>query len=170
MTPYEIWRGKKPNQKYFHEFGNTYFILNDKKQSSKFDSKSDEGIFLGYSLISRFYIVYNKRTNAIMESVNVVVDDQGSKSTPTRSNDSDVEFLILNWYNKNNNSVSENDVSPSSNTSPIEEGDPPSRDQSLQQRDLETNLTTDILVRESSKQVQKNHKAFNIIGDPKASV
>ena len=38
MTPYEISRGKKQNLKYFHEFGSTYFILNDKEQRSKFDA------------------------------------------------------------------------------------------------------------------------------------
>ena len=75
MTPYEIWRGKKPNLKYFHEIGNTCFILNDKEERSKFDAKSDESIFLGYSLNSRANLVYNKSTNAIMEFVNVVVDD-----------------------------------------------------------------------------------------------
>ena len=41
MTPYEIWRGKKPNLKYFHEFGSTCFILNDREKRSKFDAKSD---------------------------------------------------------------------------------------------------------------------------------
>ena len=75
MTPYEIWRGKKPNLKYFHEFGSNCFILNDKEQISKSDTKSNEDIFLGYSLNSRAYRVYNKRTKAIMESINVVVDD-----------------------------------------------------------------------------------------------
>ena len=74
MTPYEIWRVKKLILKYFHEFGSTCCILNDKKQS-KFDVKSDEGIFLEYFLNSQAYRVYNKRTNAIMESINVVVDD-----------------------------------------------------------------------------------------------
>ena len=38
MTPYEISRGKKQNLKHFHEFGSTYFILNDKEQRSKFDA------------------------------------------------------------------------------------------------------------------------------------
>ena len=75
MTPYEIWRCKKPNLKYFHEFGSTCFILNDKEQKSNFDAKSDEGIFLGYSLNIQAYRVYNKMNNAVMESVNVVVDD-----------------------------------------------------------------------------------------------
>ena len=75
MTPYEILRGKKRNLKYFHEFGNTCFIFNDKEQRSKFDVKSHEDIFLGYSLNSRAYRVYNKRTNTVIESVNAMVDD-----------------------------------------------------------------------------------------------
>ena len=63
-----------------------------------------------------------------------------SKSTPTRSDDSDVEFLILNCYNKNklpysnetsqNDSVPTDDASPCSSTSPVAEGDPPSGDSS----------------------------------------
>ena len=75
MTPYEIWRGKKPNLKYFRRFGSICFILNDKKQRSKFDAKIDEGICLGYSLNSRAYRVYKKRTNVVMVFVNVVVDN-----------------------------------------------------------------------------------------------
>ena len=73
--PYEIWRGKKPNLSHFHIFGSKYCILNDKDHLRKFDSKSDKGIFLGYSNNSREYCVYNMRTQTIMESANVVVDD-----------------------------------------------------------------------------------------------
>ena len=170
MTPYEIWRGKKPNLKCFHEFGSTCFILNDREKMSKFDVKSDEGIFLGNSLNNLAYKVYNKRTNVSHGSVNVVVDDQGSKSTLTRSDNSNVELCILNKYNKNSNSVSRDDVSPSSSTNLVEEDDPLSSDSFLQQRDLETNQTIDILVREPSKRVWKNYSTFNIIGDPKAGV
>ena len=41
----------------------------------KFDSRSDEGIFLGYSFTSKAYRVYNKRTVKVMETVNVVIDE-----------------------------------------------------------------------------------------------
>ena len=91
MKPYEIRRGKKLNLNYFHEFGSTCFSLNDSEKMSKFDANSDESIFLGYSLNNQAYKVYNKRTKVVMEFINVVVDDQGSKSTSTRSGDSDVE-------------------------------------------------------------------------------
>ena len=41
----------------------------------KFDSKSDKGIFLGYSTQSNTYRVFNKKTLAIEESIQVIVDD-----------------------------------------------------------------------------------------------
>ncbi|GMH05098.1 hypothetical protein Nepgr_006938 [Nepenthes gracilis] len=74
-TPYELWKGKKPNVKYFHIFGCQCFILRDRENLGKFDSKSDEGIFLGYSLTSRAYRVFNLRTQIVMESINIVVND-----------------------------------------------------------------------------------------------
>jgi hypothetical protein len=75
-TPYEIWRGKKPTVKYFKTFGSKCYILRDRENLGKFDSKSDEGIFLGYSTNSRAYRVFNKRTEIVMESINVVIDDE----------------------------------------------------------------------------------------------
>ncbi|XP_075664336.1 uncharacterized protein LOC142633956 [Castanea sativa] len=80
-TPYELWKGRKPNVKYFRIFGSTYFILKDRENVGKFDSRSDEGIFLGYSSISKAYQVYNKRTMKVMETVNVVIDESADSST-----------------------------------------------------------------------------------------
>ena len=56
-TAYEIWNGKKPKVKYFRVFENKCYILNDWENLGKFDAKSDEGIFLGYSTSSRAYRV-----------------------------------------------------------------------------------------------------------------
>ena len=81
-TPYELWKGRKPNMKYFRIFGTTCFILKDRENVGKFDSRSDEGIFLGYSPTSKAYRVCNQRTMKVMETVNVVIDessDFGSK-------------------------------------------------------------------------------------------
>ena len=54
-TLYELWKGRKPNVKYFRIFGSTCFILKYRENMRKFDSRSDEGIFLGYSSISKAY-------------------------------------------------------------------------------------------------------------------
>ena len=61
-TPYELWKGRKPNVKYFRIFESTCFIPKDRENVGKFDSRSDEGIFLGYSSTSKAYQVYNKES------------------------------------------------------------------------------------------------------------
>ena len=74
-TPYELWKGRKPNVKYFRIFGSTCFIFKDRENVEKFDSRSDKGTFLGYSSTSKAYRVYNKRTMKVMETMNVVIDE-----------------------------------------------------------------------------------------------
>ena len=74
-TAYEIWNGKKSKVKYFRVFGSRCYILNDWENFEKFDAKSDEGIFLGYSTTSCAYKVFNKRTKMVMESINVEIDE-----------------------------------------------------------------------------------------------
>ena len=54
-----------------------------KKNLGKFDAKSDEGIFLGYSLHSKAYRIYNKRTMTIEESIHVSFDESNAIS-PTK--------------------------------------------------------------------------------------
>ena len=73
--------------KYFQVFGSKYFILNDRENLGKFDAKNDEGIFLGYSVNSWAYRVFNKRTKTIMESINIVIDDAISDKIIDESED-----------------------------------------------------------------------------------
>lgn len=69
--------GSKPNVKYFQELGSIFYILVDYEQKRKLDPKSDEEIFLGYSINRRAYCVFNKCIKSMMESPNVIVyDDQ----------------------------------------------------------------------------------------------
>ncbi|XP_024200303.1 uncharacterized protein LOC112203592 [Rosa chinensis] len=75
QTAYELWKGKKPNIHHLRVFGSPCYILRDREQLGKFDARSDDGIFLGYSTNSRAYRVYNKRTRIVMESINVSIDD-----------------------------------------------------------------------------------------------
>ncbi|OAY43379.2 hypothetical protein MANES_08G063666v8 [Manihot esculenta] len=65
----------KPRVSYFRVFGCKCFILNNKDNLGKFDSKTDEGIFLGYSISSKSYRVFNKRTLIVEESMHVVFDE-----------------------------------------------------------------------------------------------
>jgi hypothetical protein len=82
-TPCEIWQGKKPTVKYFRTFGSKCYVLLDKENLGKFDPKSDEGVFLGYSTNSHAYRVFNKRTETVMKSINVIINDE-EVETPSK--------------------------------------------------------------------------------------
>ena len=64
---YELLKGRKPNISYFHQFGCTCYILNNKVYLHKFDANAQKGIFLGHSLRSKAYIVYNSETEMVGE-------------------------------------------------------------------------------------------------------
>jgi len=79
-TPYELFNGRKPNISHLKVFGCSCFILNNGKENlGKFDEKADLGIFIGYSLTSHAYRVYNKRLMNVEESVHVVFDEVDRK-------------------------------------------------------------------------------------------
>ena len=79
-TPYEILLGKKPDLSYFRVFGCKCFIRKKGNRLSKFETRSIEGIFVGYSTNSHGYRVYNKTTGQVEESSDVKFDeDNGSQ-------------------------------------------------------------------------------------------
>lgn len=69
MTPYELWYDWKPSVKHFKVFGIKFFIKKDLDGIGSFDSRSGEGIFLGYSSNIKAYKCYNKRLRRVIESV-----------------------------------------------------------------------------------------------------
>ncbi|GJT84818.1 retrovirus-related pol polyprotein from transposon TNT 1-94 [Tanacetum coccineum] len=95
-TPYELLRGRKPTLDYFRVFGSKCFILNTKDYLTKFDPKSYECVFLGYSQNSKAYIILNKHTMKIEESLNVTFDETPppSKTSPLVDDDLDEEKSI----------------------------------------------------------------------------
>nr|GEY90991.1 retrovirus-related Pol polyprotein from transposon TNT 1-94 [Tanacetum cinerariifolium] len=70
-TPYHIINDRKPSVKFFHIFGSVCYIVRDGENLDKMKEKGNECIFVGYSTQSRAYIVFNKRTRVIMESIHV---------------------------------------------------------------------------------------------------
>ena len=62
--------GNEPNISFFHTFGCKCYVLNnDKDILRKFDLKSDETIFLGYSTPSKTFLIFNKQNLVIEEFV-----------------------------------------------------------------------------------------------------
>ena len=94
-TPYELFKGRKPNLEYFKVFGSKCFILNTKDYLTKFDPKSTEGIFLGYSPNSKAYVVLNKESMKVEESLNVKFDETPPPKSPPLVDDDLLEVNIL---------------------------------------------------------------------------
>ena len=75
-TPYELFKGRKLNIMHLRIFGCKCYVYNNGKDVlGKFNPRSDEAIFLGYSSYSKAYKVFNKRTLCVEESVHVLFDD-----------------------------------------------------------------------------------------------
>ena len=72
-TPFELWYGHSPNVNHFKVFGRKCYILKDTR-NGKFEKKSYESIFLGYSTRIKAQCL-NTNTNKIVESANVNFDE-----------------------------------------------------------------------------------------------
>ncbi|GKA78347.1 putative ribonuclease H-like domain-containing protein [Tanacetum coccineum] len=70
-TPYELFRGFKPALSFMRPFGCHVTILNTLDNLGKFDGKSDKGFFVGYSLSSKAFRVYNIRTMRVEENLHI---------------------------------------------------------------------------------------------------
>ncbi|PON67240.1 hypothetical protein PanWU01x14_104150 [Parasponia andersonii] len=92
-TPYELWKGRKPNIGYLKVFSCKCFILNTKDNLGKFDSKSDVGIFLEYSTTSKAYRVFNKRTLIVEEFMHVIFDESNTLQNRRNIDDDDAVGL-----------------------------------------------------------------------------
>ncbi|GAU40502.1 hypothetical protein TSUD_189840 [Trifolium subterraneum] len=73
----------------------------------KFDSKSDKGIFLGYSLTSKAYRVNNLRTQTLEESMHVKFDEFEDQPTVHTADDEEEEPVIVQNHDSDENPASQ---------------------------------------------------------------
>ena len=85
-TPYELWKGRTPNISHFKVFGSKCFVLNETPKVTKFDSKTIEGIFVGYANASKAYRIYVPNHCIVIESINVKFDERTNEAAWTTYN------------------------------------------------------------------------------------
>ncbi|GJW08107.1 putative ribonuclease H-like domain-containing protein [Tanacetum coccineum] len=68
-TPYELFRGRTYALSFMRPFGCHVTILNTLDPLGKFDGKSDDGFFVGYSLTCKAFRVYNIRTRKVEKNL-----------------------------------------------------------------------------------------------------
>jgi len=114
-TPYELFKCRKPNIMHLRIFGYKRYVHNNGKDAlGKFDPRSDEAIFLGYSSHSKAYKVFNKRILCVEESVHVLFD----KSNSLSENDAQEEDFELGFAKKELGSMHEKGKSHSEGSEP----------------------------------------------------
>ncbi|GJU91696.1 ribonuclease H-like domain-containing protein [Tanacetum coccineum] len=70
-TPYELLHGRPPSISFMRPFGCPVTILNTLDPLGKFDGKADEGFFVGYSINSKDFRVFNTRTRKVEENLHI---------------------------------------------------------------------------------------------------
>ncbi|GJS36164.1 retrovirus-related pol polyprotein from transposon TNT 1-94, partial [Tanacetum coccineum] len=74
-TPYGIFHKRISNIDFLHVFGCLVYIHNQKDHLGKFDENVDDGYFLGYSLVSKAFRVFNTRRQQTEETYHITFDE-----------------------------------------------------------------------------------------------
>lgn len=75
LTPHENWYGTKPNVKYLRVFGCIAYALSFDGDRKKLDKKAQKYRFVGYSLNSKGYRLFDDQTKKIVVRRDVVFDE-----------------------------------------------------------------------------------------------
>nr|GEX39394.1 ribonuclease H-like domain-containing protein [Tanacetum cinerariifolium] len=85
-TPYELFHGRTPTLSFMRPFECPVIIFNTIDQLGKFDGKANEGFFVGYSLNSKTFRVFNSRTMIVEENLHIRFSKNIPNVVGTQSN------------------------------------------------------------------------------------
>ncbi|GJU10923.1 putative ribonuclease H-like domain-containing protein [Tanacetum coccineum] len=168
-TPYELFIGRTPALSFMRRFGCHVTILNTLDHLGKFDGKSDDGFFVGYSLNSKAFRVYNIRTKKVEENLHVRFLEDKPIIAGTNSNDSaGIEESVSTGHSR-----SYDEPQPSNDTEKKDDEIPTAAPETSHvdffgdETELDTgNISTTYLVPSTlNTRIHKDHSLKNIIGD-----
>jgi hypothetical protein len=148
-TPYEFWFGWPASINHFKVFGSKCYIKNNDDHLGKFDSRVDEGIFLGSAMNSKGYIFFNKRMHKSVDCIDVWIDEEALVKDEQR-----ISTKPNEKYDENNEDK-EQQISDSQEDDELGGEETPRQEESGQQSTSNP----------SSKITQKNHHEVLIIGE-----
>jgi hypothetical protein len=96
-TPYNAWHGsgRKPSLKHLRVFGCFAFVHVPKEKRKKLDYTATPGIFVGYSISTKWYFVYNPLARTLHRSRDVVFTEGKRYTAP---NAADEAILNEHFY------------------------------------------------------------------------
>ena len=69
ISPFELWKGRKPNVSYFKTCGCLAYVRIPDPKRSKLATRAYECVFIGYSVNSKAYIFYDVNNKVVIESI-----------------------------------------------------------------------------------------------------
>ncbi|GBM35607.1 Retrovirus-related Pol polyprotein from transposon TNT 1-94 [Araneus ventricosus] len=142
-TPYELWTNRKPNLSHIRVFGCKAYAYIQKQKRGKLDSKSVEGIFLGYDYRSKGYRIY-LGDNKIMISRTVKFIENplpyAKKEAKELQNQDETpqQLVELELEHEENHSMEEGEIKERTEVNPCEDDGDELTNQSTQKTGKET--------------------------------
>jgi FtsZ-interacting cell division protein YlmF len=149
-TPYELLFGRPASIKHFRVFGSKCYIKNNDENLKKYDDRADEGIFLAYATNNKGYRCYNKRLHKMVDGIDVKIDE-GIPAREVYANESSIE-----------DTTKDEDEQVQESENEDSESDEESDTQTYSNHKSTTNT--------SSRIIQKNHPASQIVGENEKGV
>ncbi|GJT96968.1 putative ribonuclease H-like domain-containing protein [Tanacetum coccineum] len=120
-TPYKLFRGRTPALDFMRPFGCYVTILNTLDYLGKFDGKSDDGFFIGYSLNSKAFRVYNIRTRKVEENLHIRYRKSIGAGQSSKETGSSQDYILMPLWKDGSlfDSSSKNDSNDESQPSNI---------------------------------------------------
>nr|GEU69111.1 hypothetical protein [Tanacetum cinerariifolium] len=133
-TPYELFNSRTPAIGFLRPFGYHVMIVNTLDHLGKFDDKGDEGYFVGYSVSSKAFKVFNKRTKKVEENLHVdflenkliekeraLIGIKDAASQGVKKDVSSLRYIALpNWFHEAHMESSNNDSQDACNPDALE--------------------------------------------------
>jgi len=94
-TPYEAWHGRKPSLNHLRVFGCLAVVHVPKEKQKKLDYRATPGIFVGYSILTKQYFVYDPLAKTLHRSRDVVFREGMRYTAP---NAADKAILNEHFY------------------------------------------------------------------------
>ncbi|GJU61469.1 putative ribonuclease H-like domain-containing protein [Tanacetum coccineum] len=196
-TPYELFRGRTPALSFMRPFGCHVTILNTLDYLGKFDGKSDEGFFVGYSMNSKAFRVYNIRTRKVEENLHIrfledkpIIAGDGPKwlfdidvltksmnYVPVVAGTNSNDFVDVSLFDSSSKNASNDESQPSSDVGKKNDKD----NATLEATHVDlfgdetevdmSNITTAYLVPSTlNTRIHKDHSLDHVIGDVQSGV
>jgi len=118
VTPFEKFTGKKVTLKHMRKFGAEAYVHIPKSARTKFDSKAEKVVFIGYNGYSTNYRLYNPNTRKVTVARDVTFNEGNSSGAIIN----DPEYIVYSSTEEDGKADKEDKVEEENTLQPVNKG------------------------------------------------